>query len=208
MFHLVENTVTFNYKEGTKVVRAINSLQFSIGQYAAKINMALFKQIGEDVKSVEAFGRLHVHKNVSDKADVELILKTMIADTQYLIENFGRINHCENKEAVFRDFQEERLLQANDFSNTWTVEELENQYMKLRECLFTPLVTEIDKYTTTLHRFTVGSIVDNIKKVILYHEECRFELEYDNGHEHMHLIFDEHGDIKEVNNLKDVVSAK
>jgi len=205
MFHLVENTVTFNYNEGTKVVRAMNSLQFSIGQYAAKINMALFKEIGDDIKSVEAFHRLKI---TDSKADVELIRKGMIHDVQFLIENFGRINHCADKTTVLNDFREERLMYVQDLSKTWTLEELQNQYLKLRECLFTPTFTEVDKYTATLHRFTVGSIVENIKKVNLYHEECRFELEYNNGHEHMKLVFDEHGTITEMINLKDVVPAK
>lgn len=203
MYNLVENIITIKHKAGQKTTQAVEALVFNIRQYSPKLNIPLLNGISDAVDSVYAWDTFD---NYIKQEELDKMKAQDLGVTMYIIQNFGKYNHCQTFTDAKKEFKNEFPDKIFTMDTVDDSDAVRAEFVKLSEAVFKKTLTKVSDTETTLHLFTIGNIVENMQKVTLFREECIYELEYKSDTEHMKLTFDVHGKVDTITNMKEVVT--
>lgn len=203
MYNLVENIITIKHKAGQKTLQAVEALVFNIRQYSPKLNIQLLNGISDNVDSIYAWETID---NYVEQDKLNALKAYDLGLTMYIIQNFGKYNHCQTFTDAKKEFKNEFPDKIFTMDTVDDSDVIRAEFVKLSEAVFKKTLTKVSDTETTLHLFTIGNIVENMQKVTLFREECTYELEYKSDTEHMKLTFDVHGKVDNMINMKEVVT--
>lgn len=203
MYNLVENIITIKHKAGQKTLQAVEALVFNIRQYSPKLNIQLLNGISDNVDSIYAWETID---NYVEQDKLNALKAYDLGLTMYIIQNFGKYNHCQTFSDARIEFKKEFPDKTFTLDTVVDSDVIRAEFVKLSEAVFKKTLTKVSDTETTLHLFTIGNIVENMQKVTLFREECTYELEYKSDTEHMKLTFDVHGKVDTITNMKEVVT--